>query len=136
MTKQFIFSKVERLSHKNHIDALFNEGKSFSMNPFKIIYRLHPIAAEVPVKVLFAVSKKKFKRAVDRNRLRRIIREAYRLNKHLLVDQLATIPCSLHMGFVYVSDRRDVTFAEIEKQMVSCLERLGKIVGSSSGSGS
>lgn len=83
------------------------------------------------VKILVAVSKKKFKRAVDRNHLRRLIREAYRLNKHMLLETLKASPVSLHIGFVYIGDKADISYKEIEKQMIGCLERIGKIVYSS-----
>jgi ribonuclease P protein component len=128
MSRSFTFGKSERLSHKTQIDALFNEGLTFHLGSFKIIYELHATESKVPVRVLVAVPSKKFRRAVDRNRLRRMIREAYRLHKYHLTGQMESVACSLHVGFVYTADHAGPAFTELEKQMVSCLEKLGRIV--------
>ena len=135
MTRLFTFSKEERLSHKKAIDALFNQGSSFNLSPFKVIYLRQTPAMAVPVQVLVGVPKKKFKRAVDRNRLRRMIREAYRLNKHRLTDHTEALPYTLQVGFIYIADRLDIPFAELEKQMVSCLDRMVKIIGDNRNTG-
>jgi ribonuclease P protein component len=127
MKKLFKFGKEERLSHKNQIDSLFNEGRTFNTGPFKVIYRLND-ASCAEVKILVAVAKKKFKKAVDRNKVRRLIREAYRLNKHLLIESVNTSTLSLHIGFIYIDDKADISFMEIEKQMIGCLEKIRKIV--------
>jgi ribonuclease P protein component len=128
MSGLFTFSKEERLSHKKEIDALFNEGLSFTLGNFRIFYLLRPPAADgVRIKVLVAVPKKKFKRAVDRNRLRRMIREAYRLNRHLLTEKMETIPCLLYLGFVYIADC-ETDYTMLEKQATGCLEKMGRIL--------
>ncbi len=136
MNRLFTFRKAERLSHRKQIDNLFNEGLSFNLPSFKVFYLTQASHTDVPVKVLMTVSKKKFKRAVDRNRIRRLMREAYRLHKHMLTDRLVILPGCIHMALIYVSDRKDIGFEEIERQMIRCLERLGGIIGSSSSSGS
>ena len=132
MNHLFTFPKAERLLHRKQIDKLFNEGLSFNLNPFKVYYILEPTDAEMPVKVLITASRKKFKRAVDRNRLRRMTREAYRLHKSLLLEKAATVPGSLHIGFVYVGTQKDMAYADLEKQVIRCLERLGGILNNSS----
>ncbi|MBN1789965.1 MAG: ribonuclease P protein component [Bacteroidales bacterium] len=131
MNRSFTFRKAERLSHRTQIDNLFHEGLSFNLPSFKVIYLTQASLTDVPVKVLMTVSKKKFKRSVDRNRIRRLMREAYRLHKHILTDKLVAIPGCLHMALIYVGDRKDIGFEETEQQMIRCLERLGGIVGSS-----
>jgi ribonuclease P protein component len=136
MMKQFTFGKKERLSRRIHIDYLFNEGRSFNISAFKVFYRVDDPDHGFEVKILVAVSKKKFKKAVDRNRLKRLIREAYRLNKHLLFKQKNVTPLCLHIGFVYIGDKADVSHKEIEQQMIGCLERFGRILGSSNSDGS
>jgi ribonuclease P protein component len=134
MNRPFTFRKAERLSHRTQIDNLFNEGLSFNLLSFKVFYLTEASRTDVPVKVLMTVSKKKFKRAVDRNRIRRLMREAYRLHKRILTDKLAAIPGCIHIALIYVGDRKDIGFEETEQQMIRCLERLGGMVDSSSGS--
>ena len=80
----FKFRKEERLSGKKLIDELFKDGSSFYLHPFKVYYLEKEIATASPVQVLMAVPSKNFPHAVDRNRIRRLMREAYRLNKHEL----------------------------------------------------
>jgi ribonuclease P protein component len=71
-------------------------------------------------KVLFSVPKKNIKHAVDRNRIKRKIREAYRLNKHLLIDS----PIPFLLGYVYVASDLSPTFEAIQKQVVKGLEKI------------
>jgi ribonuclease P protein component len=131
MMKHFTFRKAERLSHRHQIDALFNEGSNFNMGPIKVIYRISDNAASFGVKILVAVAKKKFKKAVERNSIKRLIREAYRLNKHILFDPLHTSPICLHIGFIYVDNLASIPYSEMDKHMISCLKRLVKTICSS-----
>jgi ribonuclease P protein component len=124
----FTFSKEERLSHKSEINALFNEGLSFTLGAFRVFYLLQPPASGgIFIKILVAVPRKKFRRAVDRNRLRRMIREAYRLNKRLLTEKMETIPGILHLGFIYIADR-EIAYTVLEKEIIGCLEKMGRIL--------
>ncbi len=75
---KFTFKKSERLSSKKDIQELFNNGSSFYLYPFKVITL--PADTSKLHQVLFSVPKRLFKRAVDRNLLKRRMREAYRLN--------------------------------------------------------
>ena len=79
------FRKAERLCSKKRIEELFSNGRSLSAYPLRAIYEVHDQDL-APVQVLISVSKRHFKYAVDRNRLKRCIREAYRLNKHILLQ--------------------------------------------------
>lgn len=76
-----IFTKEERLSSLKQIKAVFDNGSSFLLYPYRVIYLNSPIQMPYPATLLVSVPKKKFGRAVDRNRIKRLIREAYRLNK-------------------------------------------------------
>lgn len=80
------------------------------------------------VKILVAVPKKKFKHAVDRNRAKRKIREAYRLNKSHLLNNLVSQTSSVNIGFVYVDPEKDPSFAVIQKAMVASLEKLARLI--------
>ena len=83
--RRFTFKKEEKLASEKWIKELFEKGSSFYLHPFKVIFRPHP-NQEFPNQVLISVSARNFKRAVDRNKIKRRMREAYRLNKQELVS--------------------------------------------------
>lgn len=116
-TKSYGFSKNEKLTGKKKIEELFRKGSSFYLKVFQVRY-LASSEVHSPHEILISVPKKNFKRAVDRNLLKRRIREAYRLNKHVIQD------CQpLYIGFVYIS-KQILTFQEIQDQLISALDRL------------
>jgi ribonuclease P protein component len=78
---KFTFKKEERLNKEKWIKELFEKGSSFHLYPFRVIYLPHPDPLHPVNQVLISVSIRNFKKAVDRNLLKRRIREAYRLNK-------------------------------------------------------
>jgi ribonuclease P protein component len=122
------FPKSERLHSKVEIEELFSRGQQFSLYPLKIIYLLKE--QERPLfsnQVLFAVPKKRFKRAVDRNLLKRRIREAYRLNKDLLTRKGPEF--YLLIGYIYIG-REIEKYQVIEKKLKLSLLRLKKEIGS------
>ncbi|MCP4460646.1 MAG: ribonuclease P protein component [Cytophagales bacterium] len=115
--KSFKFPKVEKLTGKKKIEELFQNGSSIFLHPFLLKF----IAVDETVhRVLIAVPKKKIKRAVDRNLIKRRIRESYRLNKHIAYDQPETF---YHVGFIY-QDTKALSYTEIEKKLVILLKRL------------
>lgn len=126
MKPRLTFRKAERLTGKTNVERLFAEGRSISEYPLRVLYRVTDQPGDAPVRLLIAVPKRKFKHAVDRNRIRRRIREAYRLNRYLMEGDDAPLP-GLHLGFIFVSDKSDISYTEIEKRMKACLERLRKI---------
>jgi ribonuclease P protein component len=81
MSKTYTFKKEERLCNKRLIDELFHNGSSFLCYPYKISWLIVNEPFEFPAQILLSVSKKRYKRAVDRNLIKRRIREAYRLHK-------------------------------------------------------
>ena len=83
-TGSFTFKKAERLCSKKTIEKLFAEGKSFLSFPLKVVVLEMPDSGEYKAQAAFTVSKKIFKKAVKRNLVKRKMREAYRLNKHIL----------------------------------------------------
>ncbi|HLO59289.1 MAG TPA: ribonuclease P protein component [Bacteroidales bacterium] len=117
--KRFSFAKHERLVLLNEIDSLFKEGKSYSCSPLRILYRPNTTGK---IQVIVTISRKRFKRAVDRNSIKRKIREAYRLNKELLKP----IPSynSLNIAFIYTGDNKNAEYAEIENSLVTLMKRL------------
>ncbi len=78
---RYTFPKREKLKSKKLIEQLFSEGKSVTAFPLRLIYLKTPLNYDVKAQTGVSVSKRHFKRAVDRNRIKRLMREAYRLNK-------------------------------------------------------
>ncbi|MCB0495840.1 MAG: ribonuclease P protein component [Cyclobacteriaceae bacterium] len=115
------FKKSERLSGKKDIEELFNNGSYFYLSPLKIL--VNPGTSSQVHQVLFAVPKKNFKRAVDRNLLKRRMREAYRLHKHLLITE----PNKLSIAYIYTS-KEAASYQTIAKQIKESINRLNNYV--------
>lgn len=116
----FTYPKNERLKSKTTIGLLFSEGKSVSKYPLRLVYRQAEEAYQGNTKVGVSVSKKYFKKAVDRNYFKRVLRETYRLNKHLLLDNLDK-PYSF-MIFYQSKDR--LTYQEINTKTIQLFEKF------------
>ncbi|WP_149205886.1 ribonuclease P protein component [Flavobacterium johnsoniae] len=116
----FTYPKNERLKSKTTIGLLFSEGKSVSKYPLRLVYRQAEEAYQGNTKVGVSVSKKYFKKAVDRNYFKRVLRETYRLNKHLLLDNLDK-PYSF-MLFYQSKDR--LTYEEINTKTIQLFEKF------------
>ena len=100
--------KVERLDKKKIIEKMFAGGsRSFSVFPLRVVY-LPVEELEADASILISVSKRRFKRAVKRNRVKRQIREAYRKNKSILLECLQGREQHLAIAFIYLSDARIV----------------------------
>ena len=80
------FTKQERLNKENCIKELFKKGSSFNLYPFRVVYHPHPDQTWPVNQLLISVSARNFKKSVDRNSVKRRIREGYRLNKLALVS--------------------------------------------------
>ena len=101
------FTKAERLCSKKLIDALFGGGSaSMAAFPLRVVYRLSEPAGDdyVPVAVLISVPKKRLRHAVDRNRMKRQVREAYRRHKQSLWARLSEQKRCMNLAFVCISD--------------------------------
>ena len=115
--------KVERLDKKKIIEKMFAGGsRSFSVFPLRVVY-LPVEELEADPSILISVSKRRFKRAVKRNRVKRQIREAYRVNKHELLNILVERKCRLAIAFIYLSDQL-VESSIIEDRMRIALVRI------------
>ena len=84
------FSNKEKLKSKKLIDQLFTEGNSISAHPLRLVFIETLFDDAVKLKVGVSVSKRNFKKAVDRNKIKRLLREAYRLNKGLYFNNITT----------------------------------------------
>lgn len=116
----FTYPKNERLKSKTTIGLLFSEGKSVSKYPLRLVYR--PVAenSEEQTKIGVSVSKKYFKKAVDRNYFKRVLRETYRLNKHLLLDNL-----DQPYSFMFFYQTKDsLSYEEINTKTIQLFEKF------------
>ena len=129
MAKQFPLGKNERLKSRKQIEQLFSEGKNFPSSPFRVHYILKPLANESSSNLQFGagVSGKNFKRAVDRNRIKRLTREAYRLQKKQLHEMLKQKKLQLNIFFIYTSKELPLFYVVKEKVNV-ILNKLIKIL--------
>ena len=117
--------KAERLNRKKVIEKMFAGGsRSFSLFPLRVVY-LPVEELETPVSILVSVSKRRFKRAVKRNRVKRLVREAYRLNKSLLLETVQQRGIRLAVAFIYLSDRL-ADMSLIDERMKTALSRIAE----------
>ena len=130
-------TKTERLTSQLVIDKLFAGGNaSMAAFPLRIVYmqmekqegsqQLDGVQ-QPPVSILVSVPKKRFRHAVDRNRMKRLVREAYRLNKHILWNALQKKNFRLAIAFVCITDTLP-TFRSVNKSMRKALIRIGERV--------
>lgn len=128
MHPRFTFNKTERLNNRKLIRKLFACNDAFFLYPFRVIFlemdHASPLFSKrYPAQVLFTVSKKRFKLAVARNRLKRLMREGYRKNKYALYDSLNANGKFLLVGFVYTA-KSEVPYHEMEKKIKAAILRL------------
>jgi ribonuclease P protein component len=125
------FKKSERLTSRKLIEKLVEEGNSFSQYPFRLSW-MNANLNEVPVQVLMVVSKRNFKRAVDRNRIKRLMREVYRKNKSNFHKALTNknMKCALMLMY---TGKMVPDYAEVEKKLNLTLQRFEEIIERSSG---
>ncbi|MGZ3949637.1 MAG: ribonuclease P protein component [Flavisolibacter sp.] len=123
--KRFGFGRKEKLKSRKQIENLFLTGKSFSMFPLRVTYKFMPSETST-IQVGVTAGKKYFKRAVDRNRLKRLIREAYRLQKADLTEVLKQKQQSAAVFFMYTGKTLS-DFPLIKEATSKCLERLQKL---------
>lgn len=115
-------SKAERLTGEKNVQHLFVEGKSLIVFPLRVVF-LPNYTQTVPIRVLFSVPKRRFKRANKRNLLRRRIKEAYRLNKQLLHESSIQSTFAQMIAFTYIANEL-LPFSLIEKKMQEALRIL------------
>jgi ribonuclease P protein component len=123
MNKTNSFPKAEHLCGEKRIARLYTQGEAFMAFPFRVVFRIEQKKDLATASVMVSVPKKRFKRAVKRNRLKRLLREAYRLNKHALIDLLDEKQLQIHVVFNYVSDE-ELDFVTVEKKMKAALQKL------------
>ncbi len=132
MAKKFTLGNNERLKSRKQIEQLFGEGKNFPLSPFRVYYRFIPIINDSPSNLQFGagVSGKNFKRAVDRNRIKRLTREAYRLQKIQLQEILSQKRLQLNLFFIYTGKELP-EFGMTKEKVNVILNKMIKIVNES-----
>lgn len=135
----FTFPKSERLNSKKVIDRLFAGGNgSMACYPLRAVWMVVPCEEEEegsasdaipPVRLLISVPKRRFHHAVDRNRMKRQVREAYRLQKHILWDALQGTGQRMELAFISITDTPESS-AKVSKAVRKALVRISEKVGS------
>lgn len=121
------FRKWERIVSKKQIESLFEGGESQSLAafPLRVVYQItERRQSNTPAQILISVPKKRFKHAVDRNKVKRQVREAFRLHKQPLWEAIPDDK-QLAIAFIWLSDKHCSTL-EVEKRVVSLLRRIAE----------
>ncbi|MEH6536839.1 MAG: ribonuclease P protein component [Psychroserpens sp.] len=120
----FSYPKKEKLKSQKLIEKLFSEGKSIAVYPLRVVYLKTDFEDNVQFKTGVSVSKRHFKKAVDRNRIKRLLREAYRLHKTTYFNNISS--CYALMILYIGKDGTD--FDSIEIKMKQLLDTFSKKV--------
>ncbi len=120
---RYFFKKEDKLKSRKAIDAVFKDGKSFSNYPLKVIWLAQN--ARETLQAAVGVSSRNFKKATDRNRVKRLMREAYRLQKGELHEHLQGTNKSLSVFFLYVGKELPF-YPQVYEKMGAALQRLIK----------
>ncbi len=130
MPANFTLGKNERLKSKKSIDQLFNEGKGFSVFPYKVLYNFFEKEIDTNASHLkfgVAVSSRHFKKAVDRNKVKRLTREAYRVQKNELRDLVKKMDIQLNVFFIYTA-KEIPPFEMLNEKVVQIIHKLLSII--------
>ena len=123
---RFTFKRHQRLKSRKTIDLLFVQNRSFKLHPVKLVYIIQQ-SAKFEAQVTFVTSKKNFRNAVDRNRIKRMMREAYRLNLPAFERQLNGLPMKVAFMFIYQANT-ETPYRELETRIKQLLYRLAEKV--------
>ncbi len=122
--KQFSFSKKEKLCSKKEIAGLFKNGNKFTVFPLQVIWKENNDDDTCNrARIMISIPKKKIKKAVVRNRIKRRIKEAYRLNKNLLNSFLAKQDKNISLILIFIN-KEENNYKELEKKIIVILQRL------------
>ena len=130
MVKKFTLNKTERLKRRKIIEQLFSEGRAVSAFPIRVQYKLVDELLAEPLQAGFSASSRTFKRAVDRNRIKRLMREAYRLQKAQLEQALQTKQRRLALFLIYTGKELP-EYALIKEKMDVVLKKLVQTITNS-----
>jgi ribonuclease P protein component len=117
------FTKDERLKSKILIKKLFDEGAKLNYYPFRVIFMRYQLPSKYPVQLLISVPRSLYRKAVDRNRIKRLLREAYRKNKYILYDSLEEVQAQMLVCIQYTA-KEILSFQLIQEKIIVLLQRL------------
>lgn len=124
------FPKSERLCGNKAIENLHNTGNAFIAYPFRVVFLdVSNTREQIPVRVMISASKKKFKKAVHRNRIKRLTRESYRINKSELILFTTSNKLKLHIAFQYISEEIpdfNVVNVKMQKALTKLINALSE----------
>ena len=123
----FTFKKEERLSSRRVIGELFKSGKALNSGIYRVVWLPLDVQNAFPAQVVISVPKRSFKKAVDRNRIKRLIKEAYRKNKNALYDTLNGKQKKIAFIIAYTA-KEELPYAEIESKLIITLQRLQTVL--------
>ncbi|WP_288202278.1 ribonuclease P protein component [uncultured Porphyromonas sp.] len=121
MPESQTLKKEERIYLRSELNELFASRGSFVCYPFRVVYLEVP-RQELPLKMMVSVPKRRLKHAVDRNRIKRLTREVYRLTKKELVEQIDP-EVTLLIGFIYLKDRLS-RYSTVQQAVEEALKKL------------
>ena len=120
------FKKNERLCKRTDIDFLLQKGQSFNRFPLRVTYVKQTVSTPISLRIAISVPKRRIRKAVDRNRIKRLIREAFRLQKKELTLFLKEKKQSVDVLLVYTGDL-NITFTLIQGKIMLILQRLKQV---------
>lgn len=123
MEKKFTLKKEERLKRRKIIELLFSGGRAVTAFPIRVQYKIDDPLLTVPLQAGFSVSSRNFKKAVDRNRIKRLMREAYRLQKAPLEQALQTKQQHLALFLIYTGKELP-KYALVKEKIEVVLKKL------------
>jgi ribonuclease P protein component len=124
-SKQNSLGKSERLKSRKQIDFLFKEGKKITLFPFRLLYFYENGPGEI--RAGFTVSSKNFPGAVERNRIKRLMRESYRVQNKDLKTAVADIRKQLHLFFIYTG-REILSYEQVSQKLKQVMEKIVRII--------
>ncbi len=127
MAAKYTYHKTEKLKSRKLIDGLFTGGKSFSVFPIKVFYMFLPDATTQPVQAGVGVSARNFRKAVDRNRIKRLLRECYRLNKLSLHERIQQSNKPIAVFFLYTGKELP-EYALLDEKMKVVITKLESLL--------
>lgn len=123
---KYSLKKAERIYHRDDFSQLFNEGERISAYPIQLLFRISKIDDSQEkdfLQAAWVAPKRNFKKAVDRNLLKRRMKEAYRIHRIPLKNEVEKQHKSLHLIFIYTA-KELLSYAQIEDKIILLLQRL------------